>query len=331
MAGYSFRPAVREQVGLLLGLVGPSGSGKTMSAMKLASGVVGPGNRFAVIDTESRRALHYADMFQFDHCDLHAPFRPDSYAEAIIAAAKCGYKAIVVDSMSHEWAGEGGVLDFQEEELQRMAGDDWKKREGCKMAAWIKPKMQHKKMVQRLLQLNVCLILCFRAEEKVKMEKDDKNKTVIVPIGWQPICSKELPYELTVSFLLTPERPGFPQPIKLQEQHKALFPLDKPVNEESGKKVAAWAAGGSTPAKITRDQQKEIVAAMGADVAPADLLAHFNVKSSGEILASQFADVLVWVESKKSPTLSTCESCGNPMIEGECHNMTCANGVPGGE
>lgn len=240
---YTFRPAVREAVGLLIGLAGASGSGKTMSAMRLASGIVGKGNRFAVIDTEARRSLHYAEMFDFDMCELHPKFRPDNYAEAIIAADKAGYEVIVVDSMSHEWAGEGGVIDFQDEELDRMAGDDWKKREACKMAAWIKPKTQHKMMVQKLLQIKATIILCFRAEEKVKMEKEN-GKTVIVPIGWQPICEKNLPFELTVSFLLTPDAPGMPKPLKLQEQHKALFPLDKPINEESGRLVAEWAAGG---------------------------------------------------------------------------------------
>jgi hypothetical protein len=241
---YTFRPGVREEVGLLIGLIGPSGSGKTFSAMRLASGIVGQGNRFAVIDTESRRALHYADMFQFDHLELGAPFRPKEYADAIQAADKAGYKAIVVDSFSHEWAGEGGILDWQEEELTRMAGNDWKKREACKMASWIKPKMGHKQMVQRLLQVKGNLILCFRAEEKIKMEKDQNNKTVIVPVGFQPICSKELPYELTVSFLLDPDKPGIPKPIKLQSQHKAIFPLNKEINEESGKLVSEWAKGG---------------------------------------------------------------------------------------
>lgn len=245
MSGYTFKQAVREEVGLLMGLVGPSSSGKTFSAMRLASGIVGPGNRFAVIDTESRRALHYADKFQFDHCELNEPFRPDKYADAIKAAINAGYKAIVVDSMSHEWAGVGGILEWQEEELARMAGDDWKKREACKMAAWIKPKMGHKHMVQRLLQVNAHLILCFRAEEKVKMEKDKDGKMQIVPIGWQPICSKEMPYELTTSFLLSPDSPGYPIPIKIQEQHKHLFPTDKLINEQSGAALAQWAKGNN--------------------------------------------------------------------------------------
>src|SRR3989304_2100738 len=167
---FEFRPAVREAVALLIGLIGPSGGGKTYSAMRLAKGICGD-KPFAVIDTEAGRAKHYADLFRFDHGDLKPPFLPSTYADAIKVADEAGYKAVIVDSGSHEWAGEGGILDWQEEELQRMAGDNWKKREACKMASWIKPKMGHKQMIQRLLQVRANLILCFRAEEKIKMEK----------------------------------------------------------------------------------------------------------------------------------------------------------------
>ena len=81
--GFHFRPAVRENVGLIIGISGASGAGKSYSAMRLATGIVGKGKRFAVIDTEARRALHYAGQFQFDHAELRPPFRPDSYVEAI--------------------------------------------------------------------------------------------------------------------------------------------------------------------------------------------------------------------------------------------------------
>ena len=124
----TFRPAVRENVGLIIGLAGSSGSGKTYTAMRLAAGISGS-KPFAVIDTEAGRAKHYADQFKFDHAELHPPFRPAAYAEAVMAADAAGYPVIVVDSVSHVWAGDGGVLDWQEEELTRMAGDDWKKRE----------------------------------------------------------------------------------------------------------------------------------------------------------------------------------------------------------
>lgn len=236
---------MRENVGLIIGLAGGTGSGKTYTAMRLASGIAGD-KPFAVIDTEAGRAAHYADQFRFDHGDLKPPFRPQAYTEAIATADAAGYPVIVVDSMSHVWAGDGGVLDWQEEEFQRMGG-----RDAVKMASWIKPKMAHKHMVAKLLQVRAHLILCFRAEEKIDIIKED-GKTKIVPKegptglnGWMPISEKALPFELTASLLLTANEPGVPKPIKLQEQHRALFPLDRPITEESGRAIAQWAAGGT--------------------------------------------------------------------------------------
>jgi len=246
---FQFRPAVRENVGLLIGLAGGTGSGKTYSAMRLAAGIAGE-KRFAVIDTEAGRAKHYADEFKFDHGDLKAPFTPDAYEEAIKAADSAGYPVIVVDSFSHEHAGEGGLLDMQEVELTRMAGDNWTKRDACKMASWIKPKTEHKAMVNKLLQVRAHLILCFRAEEKIEMVRDENGKMRAVPKksrtgkdGWIPICEKSLPFEMTCSFLLLMDKPGFPNAIKLEEQHRHLFPETKPIDEASGRGVAAWASG----------------------------------------------------------------------------------------
>ena len=276
---FQFRPAARENVALLIGLAGGTGSGKTFSAMRLAAGLAGD-KPFAVIDTEAGRAKHYADRFRFDHGDLKPPFRPDAYAEAIKAADAAGYPVIVVDSASHEHAGEGGLLEWHEEELDRMAGQDYRKRESCKMAAWIKPKTAHKAFVSRLLQVRAHLILCFRAEEKVEMRRNENGKMEIVPKvtrtglnGWHPISEKNLPYELTCSFLLTADRPGVPLPIKLQEQHRALFPDGKPIDEACGRALAGWSAGGQaaptpadkpateTRAKLTPQQMLDTVGA----------------------------------------------------------------------
>ena len=240
----TFRPAVRERASLIIGLVGPSGGGKTMSALRLATGLSGT-QPFAVIDTEAGRALHYAEDFRFDHGDLKPPFRPAAYAEAIAAADAAGYPVIVVDSFSHEHAGEGGLLDWHEEEFARLGH-----RDAVKMAAWIKPKMAHKQMVQKLLQIRAHLILCFRAEQKIEMKKNAQGVMEVVPMRtlsgfseWIPIAEKSLLYEFTASLLLLPDAPGQPRPIKLEAQHRPFVPLDQPISEETGRQLAAWAAG----------------------------------------------------------------------------------------
>src|SRR3990167_11209180 len=242
---FSFRPAARENVSLLIGLAGSSGSGKTYTAMRLASGIAS-GKPFAVIDTEAGRARHYADQFHFDHGDLKPPFTPGAYADAIKAADDAKYPVIVVDSFSHEHDGEGVMLDMQEAEFARMGG-----RDAVKMTSWIKPKGEHRRMVSRLLQVRAHLILCFRAEEKIEMVRGQdgkmevrKKQTLAGLDGWVPICEKTLPYELTASFLLMPARPGVPIPIKLQEQHKPLFPLDQAITEACGARLADRKSGG---------------------------------------------------------------------------------------
>ena len=239
-----FRPAVRSNVNLMIGLAGTSGSGKTYTAFRLATGMSG-GKRFAVVDTENGRASHYADSFAFDVAELREPFTPERYSDAILAADAAGYPVIVVDSMSHEHAGSGGLLDMQQAEFERMGS-----RDAAKMASWIKPKFEHKRMLQHLLQLKAHLILCFRAEPKIEMSKVD-GKWQVIPKpsltgldGWIPICEKNLPFELTVSIMLMPGQPGIPHPIKpLQPQHQHLFPLDQVIDERCGEGIAKWAIG----------------------------------------------------------------------------------------
>jgi hypothetical protein len=264
---FEFRPAVRENVPLLIGLAGGTGSGKTFSALRLARGIA-KGEPFAIVDTENGRAKHYADLFpEMRHGEIKAPFRPDKYAEAITAGA-LQFPVVVVDSASHEWAGDGGCLDWHDE----LMGGDQKKN----LSAWIEPKRHHKRLVTRLLQLpDTHVILCFRAEPKVEAIREN-GQTRIVPKasltgldGWLPISEKMLPYELTASFLLMADNPGVPKPIKLQEQLKSFFPLDQTISEDAGARLAAWAAGSNTgPQGPTADDAKAREHATGTGASP---------------------------------------------------------------
>lgn len=251
---YHFRPAKRENVPLLLGVAGGTGAGKTMSALLIARGIAN-GQPFAGIDTENQRMNHYADLFPELHvAQITAPFRPEMYADAIdsafayLAQQQIPQKnrVVLVDSMSHEWTGHGGCLEWQEEE---MRGD-----ESRRLLSWQKPKRDHRRMVTRLLQVPGHVVLCFRASERVEMIDDPQKpgKKKVVPKrsltgldGWIPEGEPKLPYELTASFLLLADKPGFPRPIKLPEPLKPFVPLDRPLSEETGRQLAAWAAGES--------------------------------------------------------------------------------------
>jgi AAA domain len=239
-----FKPAVRKNVHILIGIAGASGSGKTFTALEVAAGLAGENGRIAGIDTEAGRMLHYADRFKFDHCDLMAPFSPDYYLEAIRAAEAQNYDVIVVDSFSHEHAGIGGLLEMADAEL--VANPRMKSP-----ANWATPKAKHKKLMDALLQVRAHIVLAVRAEEKIRIERilderSGREKTVVVPAGWQPITEKTVMFEMVVSFVMSPEHPGVPieGSGKIQDQHRFAFPPGQRVNREAGRLLAEWAAGG---------------------------------------------------------------------------------------
>lgn len=247
-----FVDAKRSNVPLLILLAGGTGAGKTESALRLATGMSG-GNAFAVVDTERGRALHKADDYSFKHADLEEPFTPERYAEAVKSADAAGFPVVVIDSGSHEYEGIGGVLEIQAEEFERLGG-----RDSARMSSWIEPKRRHKLFVRELLRARAHVILCLRAEDKIEVVKKD-GKTVVRPKesligaqGWIPICEKRLPFEATISLLLTADAPGVPKPIKLEGRHQGMIPLDRPLDEHVGRRLAEWAAGGEAPVSPSR-------------------------------------------------------------------------------
>jgi energy-coupling factor transporter ATP-binding protein EcfA2 len=298
--------AVRTAVPLLVGLTGASGSGKTFSALRIATGIQKvTGGEIGYIDTEARRALHYADRFKFRHLPFGSPFGSLDYLAAVEHFATKGCRVIVVDSMSHEHEGPGGVLEQHECELDRIAGDDWKKRERSTFLAWAKPKAERRRLINSLLQLPVNMVFCFRAKEKIKIEsgRDENGKSKPpTALGWMPIAGEEFVYEMTVNCLLYPNCGGVPEwsptepgekvMVKLPEQFRALFAQRRPLDEETGEALAKWAAGTETPTvgRATAATSKLIARIIelsgGADHAEARILAR-NVDDAGLITAGK--------------------------------------------
>lgn len=238
---FQHRPAVRSRVPLLIGLTGPSGSGKTKSALRLADGMrsVDGGETF-VIDTESNRALHYADEHRFQHVPFTAPFAPSEYTRAFRYCVENGATVIIVDSTSHEWEGEGGVLDIHD----RVMGNDQKKS----MKGWAVAKKEHGLFVRTMLQIPCHFILCFRAKPKleVKPGRDPKE------LGFMPIGGEDLIYELAVNALMFPGARGVPtwNPEEKGEQRIVKLPgwadrifHEGALDEKTGAELAKWAAG----------------------------------------------------------------------------------------
>jgi hypothetical protein len=264
------RPATREKTPLLVGLIGPSGTGKTYSALRLAAGFQRvTGGETYLIDTEARRSLHYAERFKFRHVAFGAPFSPLDYLSAIEHCIAKGATTIVVDSMSHEHEGPGGVLEMHAAEHKRLGG-----KEGTKMLAWGKPKQERRRLINSILQMNCNFIFCWRAKRKLKIErgKDPEH------LGFMPIAGEEFVYEMTLKCLLLPgangvptwrsEEPGEHEMIKLPEQFRPIFLGNPQLTEDIGQQLATWSAGDAATRAAGAD---ELVARLDACSDPATL------------------------------------------------------------
>ncbi|MFA6125503.1 ATP-binding protein [Sphingomonas sp.] len=273
MSGRKFdaKPAERRDVCLAIGLVAPPGAGKTWSALRLAAGIQKVrGGDIIVIDTDFGRASHYADYFKFKHVNFEPPFRPTDFLAAVQQFDLPTTAAIIVDNMSDEHEGTGGVLEWHDEELDRMAGNDFSKRERCSQAAWIKPKQSREKMRRGLGRIKTPVIYTFRAKEKTEQRKNDRGKMEPVKIGWMPIAPIELVFGMTITCIIPPNGKGVPIwhsdkvgedfIIKMPEQFKKMFSDGQTLTEEHGRLMAEWARGG------TKRQE----ASTAVDAAPAD-------------------------------------------------------------
>jgi AAA domain len=238
---------VRKAVGLIIGLVGPSSSGKTYSALRLASGIREvTGGDIDFIDTESGRALYYADKFRFNHVRLTEPFSPLDYLAALQYCVKRGTKTIVIDSMSHEHEGKGGVLDWHEQECERLIAL-WSKngktvtRDTVQLAAWKTPKDARTELINTMLQMNVNLVMTYRAKEKIKIVTGKPP----IDLGWQPIAGEQYIYEMVLQALLPPNSEGVPIWKSDNPNEQAIMKRPEQLDEETGRQLAQWAAGSA--------------------------------------------------------------------------------------
>lgn len=188
--------ATRTKRNARIGVFGPSSSGKTYTSLILAraiaNAVTGKEDQpFVVIDAEAGRVELYADLADFKPfkvIPVKPPFSPDHYIAAVHFAEKAidslGLAPVcVIDTISPEWAGEGGVQTIVDEATARMGGNKW--------GAWAVATPAHNRFVDTMLQSPLHIICNMRS--KTKWALDDKNRPR--KVGLEPVQREELEYE----------------------------------------------------------------------------------------------------------------------------------------
>jgi len=185
-----FKKAERKSAKLRAALCGTSGSGKTYSALLLARGLAGESGKIAVIDTERGSASLYADVTDFDVAELAPPYSPARYRELILAAAK-NYDVLVIDSLTHAWAAEGGVLDMHDKATAIESGRN-------SYTAWRNVTPHHTALVDAILSCPCHVICTIRSKTAYEIQDTGKGKKAPVKIGTAPIQKEGMEYEFTL-------------------------------------------------------------------------------------------------------------------------------------
>lgn len=229
-----FKKAEKKKAKLRLGVTGPSGSGKTFSALRLATGF---GGKIAVIDTEKGSASLYADKFEFDVLELDPPFAPERYIEAMNAAVQAGYEIIIMDSISHAWAGDGGLLN-QKEQLDARGGNSF--------TNWAKMTPKQERFISALIGCPAHLIVTMRSKQE-HVQISEGGKTKIQKVGLAPIQRDGFEYELTTVFDV-----AINHECETSKDRTGLF-VDKifKIDENTGKTFRQWLESG---VEITKEK-----------------------------------------------------------------------------
>lgn len=225
-----FKKATKAAAKLRLGLIGPAGSGKTMTALRVAHGL---GGRVAVIDTERGSASLYSGErgLDFDVLELET-YEAEKFIQAIAQAEAEGYDVLIIDSLSHAWAGKGGILEFVDRAAKRSGGGTF--------SGWRDATPLHNQLVDAILGAKLHVICTLRSKVEHVIEQVN-GRTQVRKVGLQPVQRDGLEYEFTVvgdvtqdhELIITKTRAAW-----LKDQ------IIREAGEDLGKQLAAWLSHG---------------------------------------------------------------------------------------
>ena len=276
--------ADRAKSKVCVALAGDSGSGKTLSSIRLARGLVGEKGRIGYIDTEQHRASLYAGYYGgFDVINLEPPFSPERYEEAVRTFKDAGYDVVVIDSMSHEWEGTGGVLEMADSQTygngKPMVGLD----------KWCKPKIAHRKMMNYIMNCGMNVIFCYRVKYNMVEGVDERGKKTLTKdqnptIVREPNVNYDITVDLTLDANKIPHISG-----KCPEALEWLFGHDM-ITEETGANIIEW----------LHSVQRDADAIVSDGAKQKDLRAWFGTLNPFEqYLARKYSDKIKQVNTAK--------------------------------
>ncbi len=178
--------AQRKRAKIRMNIASPSGFGKTYSALLIAYGLCEDWNKIGVIDTENDSASLYSHLGSYKTLKLDPPYSPDRYVEAISICENEGMEVIIIDSVTHVWKGQGGVLEYQNSL-------------GGRYQDWAKATPLYMKFINAIL-LSKCHVITTNRKKQGYNMITDGNRTKVEKAGLDDEIRDGYEYELTLAF-----------------------------------------------------------------------------------------------------------------------------------
>jgi hypothetical protein len=105
---------------------------------------------------------------------------------------------VLVDSISHEWYGEGGILNIVDKAKTASGGSQG-------FGAWKTATPLHNKFLNRLLTWPGHVVVTMRSKSEWVVEKDDRGRNSPKKIGQAPVQRDGVEYEFQLAFDLALE------------------------------------------------------------------------------------------------------------------------------
>ncbi|WP_243367356.1 ATP-binding protein [Fundidesulfovibrio soli] len=283
-----FKKATRESAKLRLALTGPAGSGKTYSSLQIAKGL---GGRIAMIDTERGSGALYANIVDYDVLRIDPPFEPKKFLEGIKAAEDAGYDVLIIDSLSHAWAGDGGILTIHDRTAKAVRNS---------FDAWREVTPVHNQLVDAILASTCHVIVTMRTKTGYEVTTES-GKTKVSKVGLAPIQRDGLEYEFTVVMDLSIEG----HVATASKDRTGLFDSSRLTpTPETGKKVLEWLEGsGISTETVEKPGLKTLMETFGhlgiddlQDEYTAYICERYGVSGMDEINASQTTEQITMLK-----------------------------------
>ena len=226
-----FRKAERRKAKLRLAITGPAGSGKTYGALQIAQGL---GGRIAMIDTENGSGDLYSDICDYDVQTLTAPYSIQKYLAALHEAEDEGYDVLIIDSLSHAWSGEGGLLDMHDKITSQS-------KSGNSYTAWRQVTPWHNRLIETMLNSKCHIIATMRSKTDYAQMQNEKGRTEIRKVGLAPVQRDGMDYEFTIVFDLSMEHS-----VTVSKDRTSLFDRQVfTITQDTGKTLRKWLDSGA--------------------------------------------------------------------------------------